>query len=138
MSFQNINKIDSSSNEKSCAILYNFSAKELTMLKNICGLIGIKEKIILNSENGNTLVKNILNNELNNDCDVILNHKAVIFNNIDSSKIHSFMDALKKFRFGLPLIAVVTETSIDWDLNTLVSNLAEERDALKSGKKINH
>lgn len=138
MSFQNINKIDGSSNEANCAMLYNFSSKELAMLKNICGLIGVKNKIILTPKNGNTIIKDILNNELDNNCDMDLNHKAVIFNNIDSSKIHSFMDALKKFRMGLPLIAVVTETSIDWDLNTLISNLAEERSALKSGKKVNH
>lgn len=138
MSFQNINKIDGSSNEENCAMLYNFSAKELAMLKNICGLIGVKNKIILTPKNGNTIIKDILNNELDNNCDMNLNHKAVIFNNIDSSKIHAFMDALKKFRMGLPLIAVVTETSIDWDLNTLISNLVEERSALKSGKKVNH
>ncbi|MGL5641812.1 MAG: DUF3783 domain-containing protein, partial [Paraclostridium sp.] len=131
MSFQNINKIDGSSHKENCAMLYNFSAKELAMLKNICGLIGVKNKIILNPKNGNTIIKDILNNELDNDCDMNLNHKAVIFNNVDSSKIHSFMDALKKFRMGLPLIAVVTETSIDWDLNKLINNLAEERIALK-------
>ena len=37
MSFQDIKKL-STSNENVCAILYNFNNKELTMLKNICGL----------------------------------------------------------------------------------------------------
>lgn len=137
MSFQNINKL-STSNENACAILYNFNNKELNMLKNICGLIGIKEKIILTPKNGNSLIKDVLEGKLDDNCENGLIHKAVIFNNVDHSKIHSFIDALKKFRIPNPLIAVVTETSLNWDVNTLVSNLLEEREALKAGKPINH
>lgn len=137
MSFENINKI-STTDDMTCAMLYNFNAKELTMLKNICGLIGIKEKIILTPKNGNTIVKDILNNNLDETCENGLNNKAVIFNNIDHSKIHAFIDSLKRFRMQLPLIAVVTETSINWDVNTLIKNLVDEREALKSGKKIEH
>lgn len=137
MSFQNINKL-STSNENACAILNNFNNKELTMLKNICGLIGIKEKIILTPKNGNSLIKDVLEGKLDDNCENGLIHKAVIFNNVDHSKIHSFIDALKKFRIPNPLIAVVTETSVNWNVNTLVSNLLEEREALKTGKPINH
>lgn len=137
MSFQNIKKL-STSNKNACAILYNFNNKELTMLKNICGLIGIKEKIILTPKNGDSLIKDVLEGKLDDNCENGLIHKAVIFNNVDHSKIHSFIDALKKFRIPNPLIAVVTETSLNWDVNTLVSNLLEEREALKAGKPINH
>ncbi len=137
MSFQDIKKL-STSNKNVCAILYNFNNKELTMLKNICGLIGIKEKIILTPKNGNSLIKDVLEGKLDDNCENGLIHKAVIFNNVDHSKIHSFIDALKKFRIPNPLIAVVTETSLNWDVNTLVSNLLEEREALKAGKPINH
>jgi hypothetical protein len=138
MSFENINSISTSADKKTAVMLYNFNAKELTMLKNICGLMGIKEKIVLNPENGNSIIKDILNNKLDDNCENKLNDKAVIFNNIEHSKIHSFLQSLKKFRINRPLIAVVTETSINWDLNNLINNLVEERDALKSGKPINH
>ncbi len=137
MSFENINKI-STTDDTSCAMLYNFNSKELTMLKNICGLIGIKDKIVLNPKNGDTIVKDILNNNLDQNCQNGINNKAVIFNNINHTKIHTFIDSLKKFRIQLPLIAVVTETSINWDLNTVIKNLVDEREALKCGKKIEH
>lgn len=137
MSFQDITKLSNSS-ENACAILYNFNNKELTMLKNICGLIGIKEKIILTPKNGNSLVKDVLEGKLDDKCENGLINKAVVFNNVDHSKIHSFIDSLKKFRIPTPLIAVVTETSLNWDINTLVGNLLEEREALKAGKPINH
>lgn len=137
MSFQDIKKL-STSNENVCAILYNFNNKELTMLKNICDLIGVKEKIVLTPKNGNSLIKDVLEGKLDDNCENGLTNKAVIFNNVDHSKIHSFIDALKKFRISNPLIAVVTETSVNWNVNTLVSNLLEEREALKAGKPVNH
>lgn len=138
MDFKNINTLPTYNDNRICVLLYNFNAKDLNMLKNICNLIGLKDQIILSPKNATTLVKDVLNNNIDESCEDGLKHKAVIFNNVDHVKIHSFMEALKKFRIQRPLTAVVTETSIDWELNTVIQNLIEEREALKSGKTLNH
>lgn len=138
MDFKNINTLPTYNDDRVCVLLYNFNAKDLGMLKNICNLIGLKDQIILMPKNATTLVKDILNNNIDESCEDGLKHNAVIFNNVDHVKIHSFMETLKKFRIQRPLIAVVTETSIDWELNTVIQNLIEEREALKSGKPLNH
>lgn len=138
MDFKNINTLPTYNDDRVCVLLYNFNAKDLGMLKNICNLIGLKDQIILMPKNATTLVKDILNNNIDESCEDGLKHNTVIFNNVDHVKIHSFMEALKKFRIQRPLIAVVTETSIDWELNTVIQNLIEEREALKSGKTLNH
>ncbi|WP_250675430.1 DUF3783 domain-containing protein [Paraclostridium ghonii] len=138
MDFKNINTLSTYNDDRVCVLLYNFNAKDLNMLKNICNLIGLKDQIILSPKNATTLVKDILNNNIDESCENGLKHRAVIFNNIDHMKIHSFMDALKKFRIQKPLIAVVTKTSIDWELNTVIQNLIEEKESLKSGKPLNH
>lgn len=138
MDFKNINTLPTYNDDRVCVLLYNFNAKDLGMLKNICNLIGLKDQIILMPKNATTLVKDILNNNIDESCEDGLKHNAVIFNNVDHVKINSFMEALKKFRVQRPLIAVVTETSIDWELNTVIQNLIEEREALKSGKTLNH
>lgn len=138
MDFKNINTLPTYNDDRVCVLLYNFNAKDLGMLKNICNLIGLKDQIVLVPKNATTLVKDILNNNIDESCEDGLKHNAVIFNNVDHVKIHSFMEALKKFSIQRPLIAVVTETSIDWELNTVIQNLIEEREALKSGKPLNH
>lgn len=138
MDFKNINTLPTYNDDRVCVLLYNFNTKDLAILKNICNLIGLKDQIILMPKNATTLVKDILNNNIDESCEDGLKHKAIIFNNVDHAKIHSFMEALKKFRVQRPLIAVVTETSIDWELNTVIQNLIEERKALESGKTITH
>lgn len=138
MNFKNINTLSTYNDDRTCALLYNFNSKDLSMLKNICNLIGIKDHIILHPNNSTTLVKDILNNNIDESCSDGLKQNAIIFNNVDHSKIHSFMDAIKKFRIKKPLVAVVTDTSINWELNTLIQNLVDERNSLKSGKPVNH
>ena len=65
-------------------------------------------------------------------------NKAIIFNNIDQMKINGFLESLKKMKIARPLSAMVTETTIDWTLNKLVYNLIQERQAIQSGKTLNH
>lgn len=96
MDFKNINTLPTYNDDRVCVLLYNFNAKDLGMLKNICNLIGLKDQIVLVPKNATTLVKDILNNNIDESCEDGLKHNAVIFNNVDHVKIHSFMEALKK------------------------------------------
>lgn len=138
MDFKNINTLPTYNDDRVCVLLYNFNTKDLGMLKNICNLVGIKDQIVLMPENSTTLIKDILNDNIDEGYENGLNNNAIIFNNVNHIKINSFMEALKKFRIKKPLIAVVTETSINWELNTVIQNLIEERKSLKSGKTFNH
>ena len=124
--------------DRSCMILVNFNNKELTAIKTVSGFVGIKDKIIVNSKNGNTKIKDILDGNISEDNEDIWSEKAIIFNNIPNNRITGFLDSLKKMKIKRPLSAVVTEVSIDWDLNTLVYNLKEERKALSKGQFVKH
>ena len=108
------------------------------MIKNIGKLVGIKDCIFVDSKNGKTTIKDILNNNMSGDNEEIWTNKAVIFNNITQIKINGFLDSLKKMKITRPMSAVVTDTTIDWTLNKLVYNLIQERNALKSGQTLNH
>ncbi|MGN1033275.1 MAG: DUF3783 domain-containing protein, partial [Intestinibacter sp.] len=111
---------------------------ELTAIKTVSGFVGIKDRIVVNSKNGNTKIRDILDGNNSDDNEDIWSDKAVIFNNIPSNRVTGFLDSLKKMKIKRPLTAMVTEVSIDWSLNTLVYNLNEERKALAKGKVINH
>lgn len=138
MSFTKISDININKDSRSFVIVYNFNAKELSVIKMICNLLGIKDIQVLTKNNSDTKIKDIINRQLNNSDEEGINQKSLIFNNIESIKVSAFIDNLKKFRINRPLIAFVTENNINWTLNTLVSHLLEERNALKSGKTIKH
>lgn len=124
--------------DRSCVILVNFNNKELTKVKTVSSFVGIKDSIVVNSKNGNTKIKDILDGNISDDNEDIWSEKAIIFNNIPNNRVTGFLDSLKKMKIKRPLTAMVTEVSIDWELNTLVYNLKEERKALSKGQFVNH
>ena len=139
MTFKKINDSEQKNiHDRSCVILVNFNNKELTAIKTVSSFVGIKDRIVVNSKNGNTKIKDILDGNISNDNEDIWSEKAIIFNNIPNNRVTGFLDSLKKMKIKRPLSAVVTEVSIDWDLNTLVYNLKEERKALSKGQFVNH
>lgn len=139
MTFKKINDSEQQNiHDRSCVILVNFNNKELTAIKTVSGFVGIKDRIIVNSKNGNTKIKDILDGNISDDNEDIWSEKAIIFNNIPNNRVTGFLDSLKKMKIKRPLTAMVTEVSIDWELNTLVYNLKEERKALSKGQFVNH
>lgn len=138
MGFEKMNNVEIDNEIRSFVILYNFNAKETSMIKNICNMFGIRDQVILSPKNANSTIRNIIDNNIDSTCESGINQKAIVFNNVANMKVGAFIDSLKKFRINRPLIALTTEGNIDWDLNTLVSNLLEERIAMKSGKTVKH
>lgn len=138
MSFTEINNIEKDIHDRTCVMIVNFNKKESALIKNICGFIGMRDCIFLDTKNGDTLIEDILDNNISLDCEDGLSNKAIIFNNIPHVKINSFLDNLKKMRINRPLSAMVTETTLNWTLNKLIANLLEERRAISEGKEFSH
>lgn len=139
MSFEKLDVKDTEIKEgRSCIVLCNFNAKEIKTVSNLSGMIGIKDKIILNHKNGNSIVKDVLENNILNDLEEGVKHKAIIFNNIPGVKMGMFIENLKRFRINNVLKATVTETSKEWTVDVLLKNLFAERIAMKSGKDFTH
>lgn len=139
MSFEEINESNSIVIDgRACIILYNFSDKELKAIKNVGVVFGVSDFIILNSKNAGTYIKDVINGEFSEKSEEFKNDKTIMFNAIPSKKLNLLIDSIKKLKFPNPLMAVITETSMGWTVNTLIDNLREERLALKSGKKLNH
>jgi len=133
MTFKSLKELDTTES-RSCALLFNFNNKDLMSIKSIFRLIGISDVIILKNENLNTVIKDILEDDLSNDSEDKINSRAIIFNNIESRKISSVSDNLKRLKIQRPLLATVTETSINWDLKNLLCNLQEEAISLNTSK----
>ena len=133
MTFKSLKELGTTES-RSCALLFNFNNKDLMSIKSIFRLIGISDIIILKNENLNTVIKDILEDNLLNDSEDKINSRAIIFNNIESRKISSVSDNLKRLKIQRPLLATVTETSVNWDLKNLLCNLQEEAINLNTSK----
>ena len=139
MTFTKINDINNDNiHNRACVMVIKFNKKEGALIKNICGFIGVRDCIFLDKSNGNTIIKDVLENNISLDCEDGISNKAVVFNHIPNVKINSFLESLKKMRINRPLTAMVTDTNLDWTLNNLLYNLVEERKALSSGKEFSH
>lgn len=134
MSFERLDRNNVLENDiRSCVILCNFNGKELKAVKNYASILGLRDQIYLYSKNGDSIIKDILEENIDDNCENGRKEKAIIFNNISNMKINMFIDNLKKIRINNILKAVVTETSINWTVNEVIVNLLNERAAINSG-----
>ena len=138
MSFTNISNLKSDDNARSFVMLYNFNAKEVVNLKNICRIFGIKDVEVLSRKNACSKVSDVIDGVISSSDEEGVNQKAIVFNNVNHARVNGLIDGLKKFRSGRPLMAFVTEDNVNWTFNNLLLNLLEERVALQQGKNTNH
>ena len=140
MSFEKMKTVSDQEviHERSCMMLYYFTPAELKQIQMVARMAGVGDQIILGMEHGECTLQAILDNQLTSSTDACLKQKAIIFNNISSTRISAFIEGLKKFRMNRPLIAVVTETSIKWTLKELLLHLNEQHHAVKNNQFNEH
>lgn len=138
MAFEQLNKQDEKViHDRSCMLLYHFTAQEIRMIQNAARLSGIRDFVILQHNEAHNTIRTILDNKYEQGEEGI-KEKAIIFNHIPSPRMNAFIEALKKCRVKRPLMAVVTETSIDWSVDILIHNLIAERSAISAGQYNEH
>ena len=59
--------------------------------------------------------------------------EKIIFNALSPAKINVFLETLRKLKINNVLKATVTQTSINWTLNEVVTNLSAEHIAISKG-----
>ncbi len=118
--------------------MYDFSQQEIKQIQSVARLTGITDYILLSPSHGENTIRNILDGEMKQGEMESIKEKAIILNQIPTTRMRAFIEGLKKCRIKRPLIAVVTETSIEWTLDELLKNLASERAAIQSGTFAEH
>ena len=71
MSFERLDRDNTLDNgARSCVLLCNFNAKEIKAVKNYASILGLKDQICLNSKNGNSIIKDILEDNIDSNCEI--------------------------------------------------------------------
>ena len=138
LSFVKLDNKNIDNNERSCVIVYNFNDKDRKIIKNYGNIFGVRDKINISWKNGETVISYLIDNKLDENCEVSNKKRAIIFNNVPNVKVNLFIDSLKKSRMNDVLFAIVTETSKNWTVNVLIENLVLERISMKKGKELKH
>lgn len=139
MSFENMKNLkDEIVHERACMLMYYFSQQEMKQIQNVARMTGITDCILLGPSHGENTIRNILDGEIKQGEVEGIKDKAIILNQISTTRINAFIEGLKKCRIKRPLIAVVTSTSIEWTLDELLNNLVSERAAVRSGEFSGH
>lgn len=126
-------------NNRECAILCNFNDKEFKTIRLYASMMGIKDLIRVSYKNSNSTINDILNDNIREDeIENPVKDRAIVFNGLSQKKMGVFIDNMKKMRTAPSMKAVVTETSIEWTLDTLLHHLREERTWEKQGKIKSH
>lgn len=118
-------------NEKK-VLVYGLDAEEMAkMKKSNIKLLPVNETML------NMKVFDILaeKNEAGEPNDRFKGEKILVFNAIPDMQLKLLIDLTKRVIKKKPILAVVTETSIEWSFEQLVEHLVEEREWHKSNKK---
>ncbi|ENK1244903.1 DUF3783 domain-containing protein [Clostridium botulinum] len=110
-------------------LVYGLKNEELNLLKNICLENNLPSFKIVNKNMCEMKLRDIIkgiNLEVE-DVDM-LEEKVVIFNNFSDTELDLGVKKIKEILKPIPIMAVVTETSIDWQFKYLVDHLMEERE----------
>lgn len=139
MSFENMKDMKSSGiHERSCMMMYYFTPQEARQIMNVARMTGVKDMITLKPSFGHNKIREILDNQATETEVEALKEKTIIFNGIPSNRVSLFIDGLKKCRIKRPIIAMVTDQTIDWTLADLLINLANERSSISRGEFTAH
>ncbi|MGO5064468.1 DUF3783 domain-containing protein [Clostridium sporogenes] len=110
-------------------LVYGLKNQELNLLKNICLENNLPSFKIVNKNMCEMKLRDIIkgiNLEVE-DVDMP-EEKVVIFNNFSDTELDLGVKKIKEILKPIPIMAVVTETSIDWQFKYLVDHLMEERE----------
>ncbi|MDT8716748.1 DUF3783 domain-containing protein [Clostridium sp. 19966] len=116
-----------------CMLIYGFTDDEKEILNAI--IKDVKESKLIEISETMTLMtlKDIINGlKIDVVSGSVPDEKVIIFNNYSDEELEATIKAIRTNLKSRPIMAVVTETSINWTFSDLIKHLIEEREWYKS------
>ncbi len=116
-------------------LIFGYNEEENNKIKNFCLKNHFPEPVILCQSHKKILIKDLLINRYEpQDC-IVRQDNLILFNKLPNYEISRFIDLFKKEGLRIPLWAAVTEHSINWSLEELLTELKKEREEFEKAKK---
>ncbi|MCI1944618.1 DUF3783 domain-containing protein [Clostridium luticellarii] len=122
-------------------LMYGFSKNDEKIVKGAGRQFNVDGFKIIKDHMTEMKIKDILSGDLEKelreqDTGYFLNEKVILFNNLTDRQISGIMRELKVKMNSMPILAVVTKTSINWSFGYLLSHLLQERAWFEKNKGI--
>jgi hypothetical protein len=110
-------------------LLYGFSDDEKVFIDKMIKELDLPSYKIISPSMANMKIRDILNglkiDTYNRD---LPNEKVVLFNNFSDYELDMAIRTIRSNKEVKPILAVVTQTSTDWEFHSLLDHLIEERE----------
>lgn len=117
-------------------LIYGFDKDEESLIREIINENALPECSVMDKFMAKMKIRDIIDG-LN--LQVIHNQlpdeKVMLFNNLSDEEIDRAIKAVRSKLKERPILAVVTPTSMEWTLETLINHLIEEREWYKQQRK---
>ncbi|WP_190972213.1 DUF3783 domain-containing protein [Clostridium sp. HV4-5-A1G] len=122
-------------------ILYGFDKNDEKIIKDIGREFNVSNFKIIKNHMTEMKIKDILSGnsgeQLKKQDNVyFLNEKVILFNDLTDKQINGIMRELKIKIESTPILAVVTETSVNWSFKYLLNHLLQERAWFEKNKEV--
>ncbi|MBD3307578.1 DUF3783 domain-containing protein [candidate division KSB3 bacterium] len=112
--------------------LWNYTDEEKARVDEFLREVKAPPAVAISKDQGYLPVKDIIHREATGAQELDCDEKLMLFYNIPSRGIAFLIDQAKQRNLPRPLYAAVTEESIHWPLNELLTELIKEREAFES------
>lgn len=109
-------------------LIFGFSSEEEEKLKKVVSDNKFLEYKVVSNDMAKMKISDILQNlkiEIYK-CE-LPSEKVILFNNFSDKEINDAISNIKRIFKPLPILAVITETSVNWTFEYLLEHLLEER-----------
>lgn len=117
-------------------LIFGFDKEEKQIMHDLLKKNNLPEYKVIEEPMGKMKIKDILNGlklDIYN-CS-LPQEKVILLNNFNDEELEKVIKDLRVNLISKPILAVVTETSIEWTFENLLEHLIEEREWFKNHRK---
>ncbi|MCM8709638.1 DUF3783 domain-containing protein [Clostridium sp. SYSU_GA19001] len=113
-------------------LVYGFNEDERFFLDKTIEEFKLPAYKIIEKSMANMTIRDILNGlKLDTYDKELPDEKVVIFNNFSDEELDKTVKAIRAYKNIKPILAIVTPNSINWEFESLLEHLIEEREQVK-------
>ena len=117
-------------------LIYGFNEDEIALIDDLASKSGLPKYKVIHDSMISMKVKDIIKGiKIEIFTDKSIRERVVLFNNLSDDELNISIKEISKVFNPRPILAVITPTSIEWDVAYLINHLVEEREWFKNQKR---
>ena len=117
-------------------LIYGFDKDEMALIDNLISKNSLPNYVVIQNSMMSMKVKDILKGiKIEIFSDKPIDERVILFNNLSDEELNISIKEISSVFNPRPVLAVITPTSIEWDVAYLIEHLVEEREWFKNRQK---